>query len=89
MTRKAGNDDDTDLLEELLEEPLGSELQQEELLDLLLDPGFSSAIVRTSFVPDSIAVFRVCGAGAHAATASMAARAKATFVHIKIIFLVN
>jgi hypothetical protein len=64
-------------LDELLELPLGSELQQEELFEPLLEPGFSSARVSTSLRPSSLAVFLVWGIGAQEATTREAARANA------------
>jgi hypothetical protein len=68
---------DSHLLDDEFDDPLGSELQQELLFDLLEEPGFSSAIVSTSLRPLSIAVFLVWGIGAHVAMARDAARARA------------
>ena len=71
-------------MEEEFEDPLGSELQQEALFEPLFDPGFSSAMVSTSFLPRSIAVFLVCGAGAHAAMVRDATKARAICTVMKI-----
>jgi hypothetical protein len=47
---------------------LGSELQQEELFDLLFDPGASSLMVNISLVTKPLAVFTFVGA--HSTTAN-------------------